>query len=121
MRRAIKELAEYTPALLLVRFFGMMPRSLAHRFATSIAWLGFQLAARQRRTGFHNLRMALPELTEAERERILKGCFQNLGRLLVEFTHFPGLNKRNISQFVVHDGLENYLEGLRRGHGVIFM
>jgi KDO2-lipid IV(A) lauroyltransferase len=121
MRGAVKELAEYTPALLLVRFFGMLPRRLAQRFAKGIAWLGFHLAARQRRTGFHNLRMALPELSEAERERILKGCFQNLGRLLVEFTHFPGLNKRNISQFVVHDGLENYLEGLRRGHGVIFM
>jgi KDO2-lipid IV(A) lauroyltransferase len=65
--------------------------------------------------------MALPELSEVERERILKGCFQNLGRLLVEFTHFPGLNKGNISQFVVHDGLDNYLAGLSRGHGVIFM
>jgi KDO2-lipid IV(A) lauroyltransferase len=65
--------------------------------------------------------MVLPELTDVERERILRGCFDNLGRLLVEFTHFPELNKSNISQFVVHEGLENYLEGLRRGRGVIFM
>src|SRR5207244_9790754 len=28
---------------------------------------------------------------------------------------------RSISQFVIHDGLENYLEALRRGRGVIFM
>ena len=33
----------------------------------------------------------------------------------------PELNKGNICRFVVHDGLENYLEGLRRGRGVIFM
>src|SRR5438105_1165020 len=121
MRRGIKRLTEYALALLLVKFFGMMPRSLANRFAGSLAWLGFHLAGRQRRVGFHNLRMALPELTEAERKRILKGCFRNLGRLLVEFTHFPGLNKTNISKLVIHDGLENYLEGLRRGRGVIFM
>src|SRR5438128_9329394 len=31
------------------------------------------------------------------------------------------MNKGNIAQYVVHDGLENYLEGLRRGRGVIFM
>src|SRR6266481_514672 len=53
--------------------------------------------------------------------RSLRGCFQNLGRLLVEFSHFPELTKGNISEFVVHDGLENYLEGLRRGRGVVFM
>jgi len=33
----------------------------------------------------------------------------------------PELNKGNICRFVAHDGLENYLEGLRRGRGVIFM
>ena len=65
--------------------------------------------------------MAFPEMSQNEREQILRRCFQNLGRLLVEFTHFPRLSKGNISQYVVHDGLENYLEGLRRGRGVIFM
>src|SRR5204863_2585324 len=75
----------------------------------------------QRSSGLYNLRMVFPELSEEERERILRGSFQNLGRLLVEFTHFPELNKGNIAQHVVHDGLENYLEGLRRGRGVIFM
>jgi KDO2-lipid IV(A) lauroyltransferase len=121
MRGGIKGLTEYTLALLLVKFFGMMPRGLANRFAGAIAWFGFHLAGRQRRAGFHNLQMAIPGLSEVEQERILKRCFQNLGRLLVEFTHFPDLNKTNISKVVVHDGLENYLEGLRRGRGVIFM
>src|SRR5246127_1574152 len=98
-----------------------MPRRVAHRAAKILAWLGFHLARRQRLAGLQNLRMAFPESTAPERERILRGCFQNLGRLLVEFAHFPELNKANISQYVVHGGLENYLEGLRRGRGVIFM
>jgi KDO2-lipid IV(A) lauroyltransferase len=121
MRGAIKGVAEYTLALLLIRLYGAMPRHLAHKGAKTLAWLGFHLASRQRRAGLRNLRMAFPELTDAEREVILRRSFQNLGRLLVEFTHFPELNKSNISQFVVHDGLDNYLEGLRRGRGVIFM
>ena len=60
-------------------------------------------------------------MSENQREQILRRSFQNLGRLLVEFTHFPQLSKGNISQYVILDGLENYLEGLRRGRGVIFM
>jgi KDO2-lipid IV(A) lauroyltransferase len=121
MRGGIKGLTEYVLALFLIRIFGVLPRRAAHRFARILAWCGFHLAGRQRRAGLHNLRMVFPQLTEAERMRILRGSFQNLGRLLVEFTHFPELNKGNIADHVIHDGLENYLEGLRRGRGVIFM
>jgi Kdo2-lipid IVA lauroyltransferase/acyltransferase len=117
----VKELAEYSFSLALIKTFGALPRPIAHRVARMLAWLGFHLARRQRNSGLQNLRMAFPEMSEAERERILRGCFQNIARLLVEFTHFPELNKENISKFVVHDGLDNYLEGLRRGRGVIFM
>jgi KDO2-lipid IV(A) lauroyltransferase len=117
----VKELAEYSFSLALIKIFGALPRPIAHRAARMLAWLGFHLARRQRNSGLQNLRMAFPEMSEAERERILRGCFQNIARLLVEFTHFPELNRENISNFVAHDGLENYLEGLRRGRGVIFM
>ena len=121
MRGGIKGLTEYMLALALIKLFGAMPRRIAHRAGKTLAWLGFHFARRQRRAGLHNLRMVFPEMSIGDNERILRGCFQNMGRLLVEFTHFPELNKSNISQFVVHDGLENYLEGLRRGRGVIFM
>ena len=121
MRGGIKDLTEYVLALFLIKIFEVLPRPAAHRAARILAWCGFHLAGRQRRAGLHNLRMVFPQLTETERVRILRGSFQNLGRLLVEFTHFPQLNKSNIADHVVHDGLENYLEGLRRGRGVIFM
>jgi KDO2-lipid IV(A) lauroyltransferase len=121
MRGAVKELTEYGLGLVLIKIFGVLPRSIAYRAGAGLAWLGFHLARRQKRAGLQNLRMALPELSEAEHQKILRGCFQNLGRLLVEFTHFPDLSKSNISDFVIHDGLENYLEGMSRGRGLIFM
>jgi KDO2-lipid IV(A) lauroyltransferase len=121
VRGAIKEFAEYSTALTLIKVFGILPRPIAIRAARTLDWLGFHCARRQRRSGLRNLEMAFPEMSDTERERILRGCFRNLGRLLVEFTHFPDLNRTNISQFVIHDGLDNYLEGLRRGRGVIFM
>jgi KDO2-lipid IV(A) lauroyltransferase len=121
MRGGIKELIEYALAGLLLKSFGIMPRSAGRRAAGILAWLGFHLARRQRRAGMRNLEMAFPELSADQRDAILRGCFRNLGRLLVEFSHFPELTKGNIGDFVFHEGLENYLEGLRRGRGVIFM
>jgi KDO2-lipid IV(A) lauroyltransferase len=114
---SIKGQIEYSLAWLLIKTFGALPRSPANHASRALGRIAFRLARRQRNAGLRNLRMVLPELSEAERERILRGCFDNLGRLLVEFTHFPQLNKGNISQFVIHDGLENYLEGVRRGRG----
>jgi Kdo2-lipid IVA lauroyltransferase/acyltransferase len=121
MRGGIKGVAEYTLALLVIRLFAAMPRSVAYRTAKGLAWLGFHIARRQYRAGLRNLEMAFPELSQTARKDILRGSFENLGRLLVEFTHLPELNEGNVCRFVVHDGLENYLEGLRRGRGVIFM
>lgn len=121
MGEGIKEVAESVISWLILRFFGVMPRVIAYPAAKIVAWFGFHLARRQRRAAMRNLGIAFPELNEDERKRVLRGSFHNLARLLVEFTHFPELNKSNISRFVVHDGLENYIEGLRRGRGVIFM
>jgi KDO2-lipid IV(A) lauroyltransferase len=121
MRGGVKEQIEYLLARALVETFGTMPRRTASHAAAGVAWLGFHLARRQRAAGLRNLQMAFPDLTDEQRMEILRGSFRNLGRLLVEFSHFPELNEANISQLVMQDGLENYQEALRRGRGVIFM
>src|SRR5262245_53157842 len=115
------EYLEYAAAYLLLKSFQWMPRKVAYFGAEVVASIGFGLARRQRRVGLQNLRMALPELNERERHRILRRSFSNLGRLLVEFSHFPELNENNISRYVIYEGLENFAAGLRGGKGVIFL
>ena len=117
----VKALTEYAAAVTLLKIFGWMPRNLAYRAAGIVAVIGYHLANRQRNSGLRNLDMTMPELGAAEREGILRACFNNLGRLLVEFSHFPELNKENISEYVVYEGFENFAEGVRRGNGVIFL
>jgi len=121
MRRSIKELTEYAAARTLLFAFAAMPRNMAYGAAGILAALGFHLARRQRRSGPHNLPMAFPEKSDCHRGQIVSGCFRNLAGHVVDSTPFPELNKGNISEYVVHDGLDNYLEGLRRGRGVVFM
>jgi len=121
MKNGVKAVAEYAAAVALLKIFGSLPRPLAHRAAAIMSWIGFHLANRQRIAGLKNLDMTMPELSRVEREAILRSCFANLGRLLVEFSHFPELNRANISEYVVYDGFENFAEAVRRGNGVIFL
>ena len=106
---------------MLVGFFQSLPRGLAYRAGDAAAALGYILARRQREVGLHNLRMALPGLSEDERRTIVRGVFRNLGRLLVEFSHFPALTPENIGSLVEYEGFEHYLEARNRGRGVIFL
>ena len=98
-----------------------MPKRLAYWAADVVAWLGFHLAKRQRNVGFHNLRMVFPERSIDEHTTILRGSFKNLGRLLVEFSHFRKLHPSNIAKLVRYEGFEHFENALNRGNGVIFL
>jgi Kdo2-lipid IVA lauroyltransferase/acyltransferase len=63
VRGGVKELAEYSLSLGLIKIFGALPRPIAYRAAGMLAWLGFRLARRQQRSGLQNLRMAFPDLS----------------------------------------------------------
>jgi len=121
MKNGVKAVTEYAAAVALLKIFGWMPRAVAYRAARIVSRVGFPLANRQRNAGLKNLAMAMPSLSQPEREAILRACFDNLGRLLVEFSHFPELTPSNISKYVVYDGYENFAEGVRRGKGVLFL
>jgi len=121
MQEGVKGALQYVAALTLLKTFQWMPRAVAYRAAEIVAALGYRFASRQRRAGTRNLLMAMPELQETQRETILRGAFSNLGRLLVEFSHFPQLNRKNIGDLVTFEGFEHYEEALRRGKGVLFI
>jgi len=121
MTEGVKDAIEYAAAFALLKTFGWMPRSAAYPAAEIVAALGFRLAKRQRQAGIRNLRMAMPNLTEEERLQILRGSFSNLGRLLVEFSHFPALTRTNIKNLVTYDGFEHYQQAVARGKGIIFL
>jgi KDO2-lipid IV(A) lauroyltransferase len=117
----LKARIEYSLARVILAVFTTMPRDMAYRAGSFVAQIGYHLAGPQRSTALHNLRMALPELSKTERKQIVRGIFSNLGRLLVEFSRFPKLTPENVSESVEYEGLDNYLEGLRRGRGVLFL
>jgi len=118
---SLRHRAEYVAVATLVAVLRWLPRSLARALGASLAWLAAALHARWRRIALINLEIAFPELSDAERRRILARAFRHWGWLLAEFARFPRHDARSIEKVIVYDGLENYLEASGRGRGVLYL
>ena len=117
----MREWFEYAAAWLVVKGLGLLPRSVARGFAAAVMRLFYALLARLRRTAEINLRIAFPDWANARRESVIRGMLRHLGWMAAEFAHFPKYTKENIEEIVVLDGHENFLEGQRRGKGVLYL
>jgi Kdo2-lipid IVA lauroyltransferase/acyltransferase len=79
------------------------------------------LRPKLQRTAEFNLALAFPDWSESRRRAVIAGMVRNLGWMAAEFARFPKYNKDNIDGVVVLEGHENFLEGHRRGKGVIYL
>lgn len=85
-------------------------------------FLGRKIGARipkLEKTGRRNLDAALPELPEAEKEKILSGCFESLGRQLGVISHASRLNEDRLFDVLETRGVEHLAAAHRSGRGVI--
>ena len=105
----------------MVKGLGLLPRAVARFLAGSIGLLLFWCAPRLRAVGRRNLAMAMPELSAPGRDRILRGVFRNLSRMLAEFALFPRYRAGNVARVIAYDGFENYAEAIGRGKGVLYL
>jgi KDO2-lipid IV(A) lauroyltransferase len=98
-----------------------MPRGAALATGRILSSAGYYVNARLRRTAHINLRLAMPEISPVERSAIVRSTFQNMGRLLAEFSQFPRITPENIGRFVTYDGFEHYHRAAEQGCGVLFL
>lgn len=114
---------EYGIARALLAGLEAMPRSLAVAAGRGFGHVAYACSHRLRRTGERNLQLAFPHLSAQERTGILRGCFNNLGRLLGEFSQFPRHTPDSLRRLVQYD--EQSIQHLRdaegRGRGVIYL
>jgi Kdo2-lipid IVA lauroyltransferase/acyltransferase len=117
----MRQRLEYAMAWPFIKILGWLPRPLARAFAISLGQIIYLLHGKLRRVGMRNLEMAFPEMSMAERKRILRGEFTSLGRQLAEVCQFPRYTLENVDEVVVYDGLENYERAYAAGKGVLFL
>ena len=117
----MKEWLEYAVVWLIVKALGKLPRAMARSLASAFTRFFYALVPRLRKTAEINLRIAFPGWSEAQRKSVIRGMLRNLGWMAAEFARFPKYTKQNIDQIIVLDGHENFLEGQRRGKGVLYL
>jgi KDO2-lipid IV(A) lauroyltransferase len=117
----MKEWLEYAAVWAILKAFGILPRSVARRLAVMVARLLYAMLPRLRRTAEFNLRVAFPEWDEGRRRGVIRGMVRNLGWLAAEFARFPRYTRENIEKVVILEGHENFLNGQRRGKGVLYL
>jgi Kdo2-lipid IVA lauroyltransferase/acyltransferase len=117
----LRETVEFAVVWVLVRGVALLPRGVARGVGAGIGWGAHRALGRLRGVGLRNLELAFPEMAEAERDRILRLLYRNLGWLLAEFCLMPGYTAESASRFIRYEGLENYLKARDKGKGVLVL
>jgi Kdo2-lipid IVA lauroyltransferase/acyltransferase len=121
LKVSFRERVEFVFVWLFVHLVGLLPRRAARAVGSAIGGIAFYGLGRLRRVGVVNLRLAFPEMSEAEREKVLRSVYRNLGALLAEFCLMPRYTPEVASRFIRYEGLENYLAVRERGKGVLVL
>ncbi|MBS1787581.1 MAG: lysophospholipid acyltransferase family protein [Acidobacteria bacterium] len=123
MRRRgfVRSYIEFAIAWLILHGVRLLPRWLAIKGGKAVGAIAYTVLPHLRRNAEANLRLAFPNSTATERQQIKRGTFRNLGRLLGEVSQFPKLNRQNIESVVSYVGLENFLDAVATGRGVILL
>jgi KDO2-lipid IV(A) lauroyltransferase len=114
---------EYVLARSILGGLGVLPRSMALGVGKTLGRIGYRLPLKLRRTGERNLAIAFPEMEDNEKQRLLRGSFESLGRLLAEFSQFPRMTRESLREMIEYDqvGLAHLRDAEKNEQGVIFL
>jgi Kdo2-lipid IVA lauroyltransferase/acyltransferase len=114
----------YFLARLVIAFFRKAPRSLGIFIIRIMATCVYYFDLRHKHIAQVNLRIAFPELSNRERNRIALKSFQNAAMNLLEVSRLASLAPANISSLAEYDavqGLENYRAACAQGKGILYL
>jgi len=112
---------EYALVWLILHCIQILPRPAARAAGELLGRTAYGILPRLRLVGLRNLELAFPNLSSAERERVLRTEYRNLGWLLAEFCQMPKYTREQAGKFIRYDGLEHYLGARARGKGVLVL
>ena len=117
----MRESREYAAVWAILKLLGALPHGLARGLASLVARLLYAMQPKLRRTAEFNLRVAFPDWDAAQRNAVIRSMIRNLGWMAAEFARFPKYTRENVEEIVVLDGHDNFLNGQRRGNGVLYL
>lgn len=112
---------EYAVVWAIVKLLGILPRRAARAIGGVVGAVAYLMMGRLRQTGLRNLERAFSEKPAADRERMLRRLFRNLGWQMGEFCQMPKYTLENTQGFIRYEGLKNYEAARERGKGVLIV
>ncbi len=120
-RSKIQERAELNALRLLLGTLGSFSLKRSMRIGRAISLAAIKAFPKLTRTAKRNLEIAYPQITETERDRLVKGTFESLGRHLGFISHFNKFEPEDIRNLIEVQGKENLDAVYGKGRGVIFI
>ncbi len=108
---------EYAGAMAMVRILRAMPLERAVGVGAHLGGLAAKLDRPNRKFAIKNLEIAFPDMSSAERLRVIRGVYRNWGRMLAEWAHMERLDRSNIERYVTYEGKEYWDEAERMSNG----
>lgn len=104
----------------LLGAIGALPLETSMRFGKSVGKFFAKRFPKLQKTARHNLEIALPELSDEEKDKIVHGTFESLGRHLGFVSHFKKFQHKDIRNLVELVGREHFDKAHEKGKGVLF-
>ena len=112
----------YYCAVALLSLARLVPARALFALGTAGGWCAYYFLGRERRRALAHLELALgDQKSAAERGRIAREAFVNLGRNLSELALYPRLTDDNIHQLVSMEGREVLERARAEGRGIIII
>jgi KDO2-lipid IV(A) lauroyltransferase len=119
-RSNLQNKAELIAVRSLLGAIGALPLENSLRFGKSVGkFIGSRFPKLQK-TARRNLEIALPELSEEEKEKIIRGTFESLGRHLGFVSHFKKFQHADIQNLIEIVGREHFDKAYDEGKGILF-
>lgn len=95
-----------------LRFLEAVPLPAFAAFCEAVMLLVCAIDRKHRRIARINLRIAFPEMGDAEADRIIRSCYRQMGTSAAEFVHLPKMDAAYIREHFRIEGAEHIRESL---------
>lgn len=112
--------AEYYALRLIFAFLGLFPLKISMKIGKTVGRLLISLFPKLKKTANQNLEIAMPALTQEEKDRIIRGTIESLGRHIGFISHFKRFTPENVREVVEVVGREHFDKAEATGRGILF-
>lgn len=117
----VRHRVEYGLYRLLKGALRALPHPAARALGRWVGDLGWRLDRRHREVALRNMALALPEIPPAERERLVRQCFQHFGAALCDAISSTRFDAVEVCKHFTLEGWENLEAAESRGKGIFIL